>query len=197
MQVENLRGFRSAILDLDRPVSLLVGPNNSGKTSFLRLLDWTLNATDDVLLSGGRELRSDECDLLIPARDPRGGARRLVLLVRAADGRRRRRFNAPDGIIARLRFRIRNNRVYVNIRSPRRSEVLEHESDELELLSELRTRIHFQLIPAFRDVASPRFQETLTRAPEAVSRDAKAVLRRWLWNAGHDDASVSELLRRG
>lgn len=134
------------------------------------MLDWALNTADDDLLAGGRQLTPPECDLLIPARDTRGGARRLVLLISVADGRRHGRFNAQDGI-ARVRFRIRNDRVYLNIRTPTRSEPLDYEPDALALLHELKAKTQFKLIPAFRDAGSARFQETLTAALEGKLRE--------------------------
>ena len=170
VQVENLRGFRSAVLNLDRDIVLLVGPNNSGKTSLLRLLDWVVNTADDTILTGQRMLDSDECALLIPARDTRGGARRLTLLVGIADGRRHQRFNATNGV-TRLRFRLRNQRMYINVSTPSRSEPLGHEAPALELLHELRRSLRFKLIPAFRDARSSRFHETLTQALEAKLRE--------------------------
>lgn len=110
IHVENLRGFRSTTFDLGRPVTLLVGPNNSGKTSLLRLLNWALNDADDILVRGQRSLTPDEQALLLPARDTRGSARRLTLLVSVADGRRHKKLHAKDGVV-RLRYRVRGARV--------------------------------------------------------------------------------------
>jgi energy-coupling factor transporter ATP-binding protein EcfA2 len=170
LEVENLRGFRRTALDLTRGVTILVGPNNSGKTSLLRLTDWALNSADTDVLLGQRDLTTDEESLLIPARNTRGGARRLVLQVRIPDGRRHHRFFAEKGI-SRLRFRVRGQRIYLNIRPPTRSEPLGTEPDALALLRELRDRTHFQLIPASRDAASVRFAETLTKAMAAKLRE--------------------------
>jgi hypothetical protein len=170
LQVENLRGFRSATLDLVRPVTILVGPNNAGKTSLLRLLDWALNDTDDSLLRGQRALTAKEQSLLLPARDTTGAARRLTLFVGVADGRRHRRFHVTNGQ-ARLRFRVRGDRVYLNVRKPARSEPLEADAAAISLLHELRGRVGFKLIPASRDAASTRFTETLTLALSAKLRE--------------------------
>lgn len=170
LHVENLRGFRSATLDLVRPVTLLVGPNNAGKTSLLRLLDWALNATDENLLRGQRPLTDMEQALVVPARDTTGAARRLTLFVTVADGRRHQRFHVSNGR-ARLRFRVRGDRVYLNVRKPTRSEPLQAEDAALALLHELRECVGFKLIPAFRDAASTRFTETLTHAVAAKLRE--------------------------
>jgi AAA domain, putative AbiEii toxin, Type IV TA system len=170
IEVENLRGFRKTSLDLTRGVTILVGPNNSGKTSFLRLTDWALNSADDDLVMGARDLTAEEEALLIPARNTRGGARRLVLRVQIPDGRRHQRFFATDSV-ARLRFRVRGRRIYLNVRPPTKSEPLGGEADGLALLKELRDLTYFHLIPATRDASSARFSETLVEAIAARLRE--------------------------
>jgi hypothetical protein len=170
LDVDNLRGFRRTSLDLTRDITILVGPNNSGKTSLLRLADWALNLAEPEVLMGARDLTLDEEALLIPARDTRGGARRLVLRIRIHDGRRHQRFFA-DGGVARLRFRVRGSRIYLNVRPPARSEPLGAEPDALALLLELRQRTYFRLIPASRDASSDRFARTLTAATAAKLRE--------------------------
>jgi predicted ATPase len=165
-EIENLRGFRRATLDLAPDLLLLVGPNNSGKTSIFRLLDWLLNAASEATLRGDTPLTDEEQQLLIPARKTGGGARRLVLNVRLRDGRRHERFFARNGL-ARLRFRVRSDRIYANVRPPRRSETLDSEDSALQLLRELREATYFRHVPASRDVASERFGETLRTALEA------------------------------
>lgn len=170
VSIENLRGFRSAYLDLRRDVTILVGPNNAGKTSLLRLLEWALNDADEELLRGGRDLADPEVGLLIPARNTRGGARRLTLSVRILDGRRHERFHA-DGGIARIRFRVRNDRVFLNVRRPQRSEALDYEENALVLLNELRERTFYKFIPSSRDASSDRFQKTLVNALEGKLRE--------------------------
>lgn len=67
VRVEDVGGFQTAELDVsgDR---LLVGENNSGKTSLLRVLDWVFNTADAALLDGYRQLSDTERKLLVPAR---------------------------------------------------------------------------------------------------------------------------------
>jgi len=72
LTIEHLRGFERASLGLERNNILLVGPNNSGKTSLLRVLDWVFNGADEVLLEGRRSLTDEERQLLLPARDSWG-----------------------------------------------------------------------------------------------------------------------------
>ena len=119
VQVENLRGFRSANLNVEQDIVLLIrAPTITARRPSFVYSTRVLIPADDAVLTGGRGLSGRRVrPLLIPARDTRGGARRLTLLVRIADGRRHTRFNATGGI-ARLEFRFRNDRIYVNIRTP-------------------------------------------------------------------------------
>jgi recombinational DNA repair ATPase RecF len=102
VQIANLRGFRDATLPLEDGLTLLVGANNSGKTSVLRILNWILNEADEATLMGEAQLTSAELRLLLPARETRNAARRLVLGIRILDGRRRSRFECIG--VTRLTF---------------------------------------------------------------------------------------------
>lgn len=165
-EVENLRGFRKATLALERDTTFLVGPNNSGKTSLLRLLDWALNKADDELLTGNRGLRVDEEQLLLPARNTRGTARRLVLRVWIPDGRTGRRFAAADHV-ARLRFQVVRRSLFVKVSPPRRNEQRSSERKAVELLNAVRERTALFLVPSARSADSDRFRESLTAAVRA------------------------------
>ncbi len=111
-------------------------------------------------------MASTDRDLLLPARDTRGAARRLVLLVHIDDGRRARRFMATDHV-ARLRLRVIDDRVFAAVSAPSRSEKRESERLGVELLTALRASVGARLIPANRDTLSGRFEETLSAALRA------------------------------
>jgi ABC-type cobalamin/Fe3+-siderophores transport system ATPase subunit len=163
VQVANLRGFKDATLPLLDGLTLLVGPNNSGKTSVLRLLDWALNHADEAVLLGNLPLSADELRLLMPARETRNAARRLILSIRVVDGRRRTRFQC-DGDIAYLRIGLTMPGVLrLNIGPPRRNEVSDH-GVALDLLRELRDEVVFSLVPASRDARSTSFRTTFRDA---------------------------------
>lgn len=165
VEVENLRSFEQASLRLDQPVTLLVGPNNSGKTSILRMLDWALNG-DPRQFEKTTPVAPEIVELLQPARVTRSRARRLTLLVNVLDGRRHTRFKCEKGL-ARLRIGMRVSpepSVRVNLGKPTRSEGGARDDDAYALLNELRSCIEFRLIPATRDAASPSFSRTFDRA---------------------------------
>lgn len=164
--VENLRGFTRARLSLERSVTLLVGPNNAGKTSLLRLLEWSLSGVDEDLLLGRRVRTPAEDELLLPARKSRSRARRLTLTVGVADGRRHKKFQVSNGV-ASLRLRIVGDGVYAAVSPPRRSEPRESETAAIELWSELCASAVSLHVPAARDASSDRFHQTLVSAVRA------------------------------
>ena len=86
-RVENLRGYTSCGFSLDRPKTLLVGQNNSGKTSILRIVDWVLNEVSTQFLKSGDAPGQDLVNFLLPARRSRNRARRLTLYIQVPDGR--------------------------------------------------------------------------------------------------------------
>ena len=170
VHAENLRGYYRASLALTRPCTLLVGPNNSGKTSILRLLSWVLNDLDAELLAHRRALTPEEEAFLLPARDTRHRARRLALTLHVGDGRSWSRFQCDDAGFATLRLNVRltpQRVVYLALGTPRRGESVETDDDAVELLSRLRKSIRFVHIPSFRDAKSDKFNTTLHAALRA------------------------------
>lgn len=158
--IEHLRGYEKATLDLTRQNILLVGPNNSGKTSLLRLLHWALKQADDTLLVDGRRLSPEEEKFLMPARNSRGGARRITLGVRIQDGRRARKFRAQDGV-AQLRLQFRAGRVFAAVGPPSRGEEARSSSRALELLAAIRSGVSAVYIGPSRDANSHEFTAAL------------------------------------
>jgi energy-coupling factor transporter ATP-binding protein EcfA2 len=160
IEITNLRGFRDARLTLHEGLALLVGPNNSGKTSILRILDWVVNRANEAVLTGAQQLSAAEYDLLVPARNTRGGARRITLDVRITDGRRARRFFAHENV-ARLRIGVSaGGDVRLNVGAPKRREAAETGA-ALDLLLAVRRCTEFGLVPASRDASSETFQVAL------------------------------------
>lgn len=154
--VQNLRGFIDASLSFRSPVVFLVGPNNSGKTSFFRLLDVLFNWELD------REFEAVSDDLmqeLMPARQTRNSARRLTLKIEVADARRHSRLQCRDGV-ATLRLSLKKARrvLQLNLGDPRRGET--HSTTAEALLGELRETFSFAHIPASRSADSDQFQQS-------------------------------------
>jgi energy-coupling factor transporter ATP-binding protein EcfA2 len=163
VQIANLRGFRDAVLPVSDGLTLLVGPNNSGKTSVLRLLDWALNHVTEETVLGEALLTPDELRLLMPARETRNAARRLVLHVRVLDGRRRSRFQC-EGDTAQLRVGLTMPGVLrLNLGPPRRNEASDRGA-ALDLFQELRDGVAFSLVPAARDAQSASFRSAFRDA---------------------------------
>lgn len=157
--VENVRGFTNAYLPLASDLIVLVGPNNSGKSSLLRMLQWIFTV-DDLALRGERPLSEDEQGLLFPARSTGNRARRLVLYVWISD-RRYRRFRSDQDGIATLRFRLRRNRIFLNIGEAQRGERDRHDASALELLGLVRKKFPMKLVSATRTATSQNFEQML------------------------------------
>jgi hypothetical protein len=167
ISVSNLRGFRDARLRMREGLTLLVGPNNAGKTSVLRILDWVLNLADESVLTGDRDLSGEEFALLVPARKTGQRARRISLDVWIPDGRHARRFHAAEG---RTVIRIgvsAAGQARLNIGPPRRGEETDR-GPALELLRALRRCTRYDLIPASRDASSESFNTSFRSAVTAL-----------------------------
>lgn len=166
-----MRGFNNALMRLDRDHLFLVGPNNSGKSSLLRILTWAVNDADLDLLQGRRNLSPSEIDLLLPAADTGGRARRITLYVAVPDGRRRRRFGVPSGEV-KIRLKVKRDRVSAHLGAPRRNEPDASDPLAVELLDALRRRNRFVYVPNARDVDSTRFKDVMAEQSRLMLKEA-------------------------
>ena len=169
--MERLRGFSNVMLSLERAHLFLVGPNNSGKSSLLRMIDWAMNRADDALLAGDRLMSREELELLLPATDTHGRARRITLYVSIHDGRRHKRFLATNGTAA-VRLKVTQERVSAHLGVPKRGESDASDPRAIELLRALRQQHHFVYVPNARDAASSRFRDALVGQARLLITDA-------------------------
>lgn len=159
LRIENLRGYSAAELRVEG-FTVVVGNNNQGKSSILRIADWVLNEADEDVLQGARELRDDETALLLPANQALQRARRFELIFQFDDGRRAKRFGSGSKEV-RLRVAVEKtrNRLRLNLGHPRQGET--HDARAFALLQQARDVVQFILVPAARDARSTRFRDAL------------------------------------
>ena len=164
IKIENLRGYFSTSLNFERNRTIIVGPNNSGKTSFLKLLSWVINDLNILQETEKKLLSEEDKQFLLPARDTRHRARRFTLNIKVHDGRSHEKFNCNNEGVAILRINIRltpEHMLYIKLGSPTRGEQPEHDENAIELLERLQKEYLFIHVPSFRDVKSDRFDRTL------------------------------------
>lgn len=169
IEIENLRGFQRAFLPFEQSCLILVGKNNSGKTSVLRLLDWIFNRLDLDALENSNKVSIDDQKFLLPARKTGNKARRIWVRVRVEDARRHRRFKCENGIATiRITFRKTPKPLLIaRIGQPSRNEPAESDAKALALLRELQESTLLIYVPSFRDASSRRFSTTLSDALRA------------------------------
>lgn len=172
LSIEDVGGFVNASASL-KGNRVLIGPNNGGKTGLLRILSWLMCDMDLRLLEGQRTLNQAECDLLVPARETKNRARRLLVKVQISDGRTARRFvGSPGERETTLRVQFRKNRTYARLGRATRGEKPESTDQALELIHRLQDAYATVYIDAFRQGASADFQRSLADFLARHFRDA-------------------------
>lgn len=148
----------------------LVGPNNAGKTSLLRLMDVLFNWD---LTQEFRSVSDELLAELLPARETRNAARRLTLGVSVNDGRRHGSLSCDNGIATlRLSLTLNDRRLRLNLGVARRGET--HDQKAERFLGELRDTFSFVHIPAGRSADSGSFTELLL---DAITESLASILR--------------------
>ncbi|MGJ8721077.1 MAG: ATP-dependent nuclease [Salinibacterium amurskyense] len=156
IKLENIRGFTTSTFRLSDRNVVLIGENNAGKTSLLRIIDWIINSLDQLLLDGKRQLTPEECDLLLPARPTANRARRLSIGVFVSDGRSGARFGADRENLVTLRIQIKGSGAIARLGMPSRNEK-ETDPHAAELLKRLRDHYAVIYVPTVRAASSDRF----------------------------------------
>lgn len=178
IRLENIGGFRKTELDFTDS-RVVIGSNNSGKTTLLRVIDWVFNDAVGFQAGANRALDDFEASLLVPARGTRNQARRILIDIEDIDGRSHKKFEAKSGI-ATLRIQFRGSHCYVQINNQAvRGEKPRSLKAAIELLGKLQDNSSVIYIPAARDARSDLFVNAATALLEQglVNQLAKAEVR--------------------
>jgi predicted ATPase len=157
---ENLRGYQYTNLTLGKLV-VLVGENNEGKSSLLKMLARLLSIPDSFWNEGHQVSKAD-LQFWYPANNARHRARRFTLGIEFSDGREARPFRSDDHRDVQLRFAIDSSgRCRLNLGAPKRGET--HDQKAQKLLQLLKEGVLLHFSPPVRDAGSSRFAEKLTQ----------------------------------
>lgn len=156
---ENLRGYGYTHLIL-RNLTILVGENNEGKSSLLKMLD-RLMQIKPSFWDDNRALSEEDFEFWYPANDAKHKARRFTANVKFSDGRTARHFGANKDAALPLRFAVDSSGLCrLNIGVPRKNET--HDNKATELLSLLQKHVQLFLLPPVRDAKSSTFANKVT-----------------------------------
>lgn len=157
--VENLRGYSYTELAL-KNLTVLVGENNEGKSSLLKMLEHFMEMKPE-LWEGDRALSEEDRDFWTPANDTRHKARRFIAYLKFADGRMARRFGANKSKAFPLRLAIDSSGYCrLNIGPPKRGE--SHDIKAVELMRRLGEHVRLVFLPPIRDAKSSTFTKKVT-----------------------------------
>ncbi len=179
--LSHIRGFSDASLDLQKNSLVLVGENNAGKSAALIILDWIFNRAEVLSTKPELKQRSNDWEILSPARQVGKKARRIALGIRFKDGRTGRKYGSDNKKEVILRFDMKKSRelIVAKLGDPKRSETLESDPRAIDLLKLLQKTFHFEHITAYREVGSNIFSESLkqvidTKLTELAIHDTQA-----------------------
>lgn len=142
-----IKSFKSLRFDLEK-TSVLIGQNDHGKSSILKVIDIVLNQLDEETLALGA-LHPDLAERLLPIFPVNAKARRITVFYDDAKKEKQ------------LHITVRPDLTFTVL------EVIEKNAkttkEALAVLKKLREHNKFVLIPALRDSSSPLFQELFSR----------------------------------
>jgi len=143
----HIKAFKALRFDLDR-TAVLIGQNDHGKSSILKVLDIVLNQLDEESLAQG-SLHPDLAERLLPIFPVSAKARRVTVS---------------------YEFARKQRQLHITVRSDLTFTVLEKIARNakttpaaIEALRKLRESNRFVLIPALRDASSAQFQDVFGR----------------------------------
>ena len=160
IEAENLRGYQYTKLSLKK-LSILVGENNEGKSSLLKMFDYLLRSPIQFW-DGDRVLSLEDYNFWYPANSQNHKARRFTINIEMLDGNFARRYKASKDDELALRFAVRSSdgECRINIGPPRRGEVHDHKG--VELLQQIKNSTMLMLLPPVRDASSSSFANKVT-----------------------------------
>ncbi|MFZ3065503.1 MAG: AAA family ATPase [Nitrospirota bacterium] len=165
----NIRNFKNTEVVLKNPL-LLVGQNDHGKSSVLKILNSLFNEIDDDIIEGKKNIPDNLLDRLNPDREVGHEARRVILHIEIKDGRTRRKYLANSSShIVPLLITLEASKKKLKFIVGKARRIKESDPRALALFKELRKKTKFLLIPAVRDVGSEAFVNVLR---ELIKRDA-------------------------
>ncbi|MBI3560248.1 MAG: AAA family ATPase [Gammaproteobacteria bacterium] len=143
----HIKSFKSLRFDLEK-TSVLIGQNDHGKSSILKVIDIVLNQLDEKAIELGA-LHPDLAERLLPIFHVNAKARRITITYSDID---------------------KDKQLHITVRQDLTFTVLETiekgaktTSASIDVLKKLRNHNRFVLIPALRDATSPRFQELFSK----------------------------------
>lgn len=167
IEVENLRGYGHTQLTL-RNLTVLVGENNEGKSSLLKMLERFM-LIPAISFAEDRTLSEEDFEFWYPANDARHKARRFTIRVKFSDGRIARRFGGTKNTVLPLRFAVNSTGNFrLNIGAPKKNE--DHDPKAVKLFTQLQEQVELILLPPVRDAKTSTFAEKVTHG---VKQDLK------------------------
>lgn len=161
IKAENLRGYQTTELIINK-LSILVGENNEGKSSILKMLEKFL-AIPDIFWTGDAVVSEEDYEFWYPANNAKHQARRFTVVVKIEDGRTSRQFGTEKNANIQLRFAISSNgSCRLNIGKPQKNE--KHDKKAEKLLKLIKENLNFILLPPVRDSKSSAFNQKITHS---------------------------------
>lgn len=142
-----IKAFKSLKLNFEK-TSVLVGQNDHGKSSILKVIDIVLNQLDETVLKLGA-LHPDLAERLLPLFPVDSKARRITITY------------SHKGKDKHLHITVRTDLTFTVLEKIERSAKTTQEA--ISVLKQLREHNRFALIPAMRDATSPAFQDLFSR----------------------------------
>ncbi len=142
-----IKAFKSLFIDLDK-TSVLIGQNDHGKSSILKVIDIVLNQLDESTLALGA-LHPDLAERLLPLFPVNAKARRITIAYNNA------------GAEKKLHVTVKTDLTFTVLEVIKRHAKTTQAA--ISVLKQLREHNKFVLIPALRDPSAPPFHELFAR----------------------------------